>query len=69
MNSHHSKSLLTKLAGHIGWHVSMGFALQFIEAQDQIKDTVTDSCSLNNVCANWRDWSREKNIHTDDSGI
>lgn len=54
---------------HIGWHVSMGFALQFIENQDGINDTISDSCLLDNTCATWRDWADEKGIVTDDSGV
>lgn len=47
----------------------MGFALQFIEGQDLIKDTVSDSCMLNDVCTTWRDWASEHDIVTDDSGV
>ncbi|KAK6008545.1 hypothetical protein QM012_000448 [Aureobasidium pullulans] len=54
---------------HIGWHVAMGFALQFIEGQEQIKDTVTDTCFLNDVCDTWRPWAEEKGIWVDDSGV
>jgi FtsP/CotA-like multicopper oxidase with cupredoxin domain len=54
---------------HIGWHVAMGFALQFISGQEQIKDTVTDTCLVNDVCNNWRPWAQEKGIYTDDSGV
>ncbi|KAH0353669.1 laccase precursor, partial [Aureobasidium melanogenum] len=54
---------------HIGWHVAMGFALQFIEGQEQIKDTVTDTCFLNDVCDTWRPWAQEKGIYVDDSGV
>ncbi|KAF1349911.1 multicopper oxidase-domain-containing protein [Delphinella strobiligena] len=54
---------------HIGWHVSMGFALQFVEAQDLIADTVTNSCILNDVCSCWRDWADDNDIDVDDSGV
>lgn len=54
---------------HIGWHVAMGFALQFIEAQPLIKDTVSDSCMLNNVCTTWRNHADLNDIITDDSGV
>ncbi|KAI4725634.1 hypothetical protein E4T49_06650 [Aureobasidium sp. EXF-10728] len=54
---------------HIGWHVAMGFALQFIEGKEQIKDTVTDTCLVNDVCNNWRPWAQEKGIYVDDSGV
>lgn len=54
---------------HIGWHVAMGFALQFIEGQELIKDTVTDTCFLNDVCDSWRPWAKEKGIYVDDSGV
>lgn len=47
----------------------MGFALQIIEAKELIKDTVTDSCMLNDVCSTWREWADEHDIITDDSGV
>ncbi|CAD0041712.1 unnamed protein product [Aureobasidium pullulans] len=68
-------SLLTILAYgscmycHIGWHVAMGFALQFIEGKEQIKNTVSDTCLLNDVCTTWRPWTQEKGIYVDDSGV
>ncbi|KAI5203887.1 hypothetical protein E4T39_03894 [Aureobasidium subglaciale] len=54
---------------HIGWHVAMGFALQFIEGQELIKDSVADTCLVNDVCTTWRPWAQEKGIITDDSGV
>lgn len=54
---------------HIGWHVSMGFALQFIENQEGINDTITDSCLLDDTCATWRDWAGANSLVTDDSGV
>ena len=54
---------------HIGWHVAMGFALQFIVGKEQIKDTVSDTCLLNDVCTTWRPWAQEKGIYVDDSGV
>ncbi|KAI5247699.1 hypothetical protein E4T43_01796 [Aureobasidium subglaciale] len=54
---------------HIGWHVAMGFALQFIEGQELIKDSVADTCLVNDVCTTWRPWAHENGIHTDDSGV
>ncbi|KAI5204917.1 hypothetical protein E4T38_04493 [Aureobasidium subglaciale] len=54
---------------HIGWHVAMGFALQFIEGQELIKDSVANTCLVNDVCTTWRPWAQENGIHTDDSGV
>ncbi|THZ08837.1 hypothetical protein D6C93_00326 [Aureobasidium pullulans] len=54
---------------HIGWHVAMGFALQFIEGKEQIKNTIQDTCLLNDVCDTWRPWAKEKGIYVDDSGV
>lgn len=47
----------------------MGFALQFIEGKEQIKNTVSDTCLLNDVCTTWRPWAQEKGIYVDDSGV
>lgn len=54
---------------HIGWHVSMGFALQIIEAKEQIRDTVTDSCQLDGTCKSWNQYAALNNIHVEDSGV
>lgn len=54
---------------HIGWHVSMGFALQIIEAKDQIKETVTDSCQLGGTCKTWNQYATLNNVYTHDSGV
>jgi hypothetical protein len=52
---------------HIGWHVSMGFALQIIEAKDQIKETVQDSC--HGTCKSWNKYAELNHIVVDDSGV
>ncbi|RYF47288.1 MAG: hypothetical protein EOO38_12450, partial [Cytophagaceae bacterium] len=35
---------------HNGWHTSMGFALQILDGQSVIKDTIKDECALWDVC-------------------
>jgi FtsP/CotA-like multicopper oxidase with cupredoxin domain len=44
---------------HIGWHAAMGFALQFVEMQDQIKGSGAgnNSCALNDTCSKWKTWA------------
>ncbi|KAJ9619830.1 hypothetical protein H2203_008101 [Taxawa tesnikishii (nom. ined.)] len=54
---------------HIGWHVSMGFALQIIEGQEYIKGNVSDTCMLDDTCATWRKWADNHDLSTDDSGV
>jgi len=54
---------------HIGWHAAMGLALQIIENLDGIKDTVTDSCLLEDTCKAYREYATEYDLTTNDSGI
>ena len=54
---------------HIGWHVSMGFALQIIEAKEQIAETVTDSCQLEGTCKTWNQYATLNHVVAHDSGV
>lgn len=55
---------------HIGWHSSMGFALQIVEQQDKIKKTIKDSCELEDTCAAWDTWADANGLEKPhDSGI
>ncbi|KAF1984824.1 multicopper oxidase [Aulographum hederae CBS 113979] len=54
---------------HIGWHTSMGFALQFVEMQDQIVDTISDSCGLEQTCKKWDTYAELSGITVHDSGV
>ncbi|KAF9700228.1 hypothetical protein EKO04_001632 [Ascochyta lentis] len=54
---------------HIGWHTSMGFALQILEGQSMIKETVKDECALYGTCANWNKWVAQKGFKQHDSGV
>jgi FtsP/CotA-like multicopper oxidase with cupredoxin domain len=54
---------------HIGWHTSMGFALQILEGQSMIKNTVKDECALYGTCANWNKWVAERGFKQRDSGV
>ena len=54
---------------HIGWHVSMGFALQIIEAKEQIAETVTDSCQLEGTCKTWNQYAEQNHVYAHDSGV
>lgn len=54
---------------HIGWHVSMGFALQIIEAKEQIRETVTDSCQLEGTCKTWNQYATLNHVVAHDSGV
>jgi FtsP/CotA-like multicopper oxidase with cupredoxin domain len=50
---------------HIGWHVSMGFALTFIEQRNAIKPTA----NIKQQCADWKKYADAHNITQDDSGV
>lgn len=52
---------------HIGWHAAMGFALQIIEALDDIK--VADTCLLKDTCQSYHEYAAKNDIVTVDSGI
>jgi hypothetical protein len=56
---------------HIGWHTSMGFALQFVEMQDQIATSgaLNNSCTLTGTCASWNDYATLDGIVVEDSGV
>ncbi|WPG98512.1 laccase-2 [Acrodontium crateriforme] len=47
---------------HVGWHVAQGFALQIIENLDGIKDTVHNSCLLNDTCTAWKKYAAANGI-------
>lgn len=55
---------------HIGWHVEEGFALQFIERYDEIRDLV-DYPALQETCRKWDAYDKSHNITQDqgDSGV
>ncbi|TKA59209.1 hypothetical protein B0A49_12609, partial [Cryomyces minteri] len=42
---------------HIGWHTSMGFALQIIENLPNIRSTIDDTCMVTNVCDAWKNYA------------
>ncbi|KXH41757.1 multicopper oxidase [Colletotrichum simmondsii] len=53
---------------HIGWHTSLGFALQLIERPTEIA-AITNEDTLNSTCANWRTYAEEESVHQEDSGV
>ncbi|KAM5345150.1 hypothetical protein ACJ41O_011012 [Fusarium nematophilum] len=53
---------------HIGWHVSQGFALQFIERVDEIPETVDENL-LSDVCTQWVAHRDDHSIVQHDSGV
>lgn len=53
---------------HIGWHTSEGFALQFIERYDEIRDLI-DYQTLDENCAAWTAYDSTYGIQQEDSGI
>jgi FtsP/CotA-like multicopper oxidase with cupredoxin domain len=53
---------------HIGFHVSEGFALQFIERQSEIP-AITNTNVLERQCKSWVAFQESRGIHQDDSGV
>lgn len=53
---------------HIGWHVAEGFALQFIERQDEM-DQVIEYDSLKSNCNSWIEYDQQFDIDQIDSGV
>lgn len=53
---------------HIGWHTSMGFAVQFLERASEVKD-LTDGTRMDQECSAWATFKDEHNIVQEDSGI
>ncbi|KAF1344333.1 Cupredoxin [Delphinella strobiligena] len=53
---------------HIGWHTSEGFAIQFIERYDTLKDLI-DGDALESNCAAWDTYQTAEDIVEDDSGV
>jgi FtsP/CotA-like multicopper oxidase with cupredoxin domain len=55
---------------HIGWHASLGFALQLVERISEIKDTADMNKDwLNEQCGPWKEFATKQGIVQDDSGI
>jgi FtsP/CotA-like multicopper oxidase with cupredoxin domain len=54
---------------HIGWHTSMGFALQIVEGKSMIGDTVKDGDVLRDTCKKWTDWTGGVGFSQMDSGV
>ncbi|OCK84645.1 multicopper oxidase [Lepidopterella palustris CBS 459.81] len=54
---------------HIGWHTSMGFALQILEQKSRIVETISDSCVLGDTCSTWDTYMTANNIQVLDSGV
>ncbi|EHK98308.1 putative Laccase-2 [Glarea lozoyensis 74030] len=54
---------------HIAWHVSEGFAMQFVESESQISLTMTDSATFADTCDAWQPYSSTMIYPQDDSGV
>lgn len=62
---------LTHLYAVANYNHSMGFALQFVEMQDQIQSSgaLKNSCALNSTCNAWDDFSTAGGLVQLDSGV
>ncbi|KAL1636233.1 hypothetical protein SLS56_001212 [Neofusicoccum ribis] len=54
---------------HIAWHASSGLALQILERQPDILDTIGTLEATNKTCDGWTAWEKAHPIDQDDSGI
>ncbi|PUU81919.1 Cupredoxin [Tuber borchii] len=52
---------------HIAWHVSAGFALQFLERKNDI--TGVDNSTLNDGCSAWSTYQSSATYYQEDSGL
>ncbi|KAH6874866.1 multicopper oxidase [Thelonectria olida] len=53
---------------HIGWHMSEGFAVQFLEREDELEQ-ISNKEMIDDQCATWSAFQDEQGIHQWDSGI
>jgi FtsP/CotA-like multicopper oxidase with cupredoxin domain len=53
---------------HIGWHVSEGLALQFVEQYSKISSLI-DYSTLNSTCSAWNAYSAQNPVSDNTSGI
>jgi FtsP/CotA-like multicopper oxidase with cupredoxin domain len=53
---------------HIGLHAAMGFALQFIEREPEIRSLI-DYDTLSDTCDSWTSYATSYNVEEDDSGV
>ncbi|KAL7271307.1 hypothetical protein RUND412_005947 [Rhizina undulata] len=55
---------------HIAWHVSEGLAIQFVERESEILDTITIDSSWTDTCTNWNAYDDGTEVYAqDDSGL
>ncbi|KAF2837587.1 multicopper oxidase [Patellaria atrata CBS 101060] len=54
---------------HVGWHTSMGLALQIVEAMDQIPQTVDDPEIISDTCRAWDEYASNRGLIVPDSGV
>jgi len=54
---------------HIGWHVSMGFALQWIEQAPEAVKQISNQRQLDGQCAAYNNFAVSAQIVQDDSGV
>ena len=56
---------------HIGWHVSQGFSLQFLERKSEIVSSIGQLDEFRNGCASWKSfWNSPARIWSEeDSGL
>ncbi|KAL4908522.1 hypothetical protein BDW74DRAFT_166169 [Aspergillus multicolor] len=53
---------------HIGWHTTEGFALQFVERIDEIREQV-DGGFVKDACRTWGGYDEEYGVEQHDSGV
>ncbi|KAF2739733.1 hypothetical protein EJ04DRAFT_483935 [Polyplosphaeria fusca] len=54
---------------HIGWHASMGFALQIVEGKGMLGDSMKNKCGADETCKGWDDWVAASGFGQHESGV
>jgi hypothetical protein len=54
---------------HIAWHVSEGFAMQFVEREGEIAGTLTQPNEFLDTCSTWDSYYPTNLYSQDDSGV
>lgn len=49
---------------HIGWHATMGFAVQIIENLGGVNNTLQNTCMIKDVCQSWNTWAAANPTHS-----
>jgi FtsP/CotA-like multicopper oxidase with cupredoxin domain len=54
---------------HVSWHVGLGLGAQFLEAQENITETVGGKKTIDDVCDSWNSYYATAPYKQEDSGL